>query len=93
MKLFFSSLVMALALGCGSKAAPPSATPGNSGGAAATAPAVETDCADLERQTELCRPTCEYCTGDAPGNSCNVCAEACAQRIWCAECGATEGCD
>lgn len=44
------------------------------------APAAAVDCADYEHQVELCRPSCEACQVSTPGNSCNVCAEACADR-------------
>lgn len=31
-----------------------------------------------EAALDACRETCETCAGSTPGNSCNVCAEACA---------------
>jgi hypothetical protein len=80
------ALVFAAACGSSSKPAAPSNT-------AAPTGAVTADCAAYEHQADLCRATCEECSVSTPGNSCNVCAEACASKIWCEQCGATEMCD
>lgn len=78
LSLVASIVALGLALvGC-SGSSKPAATPSNTTDATAAAP--EVDCADYEHQIELCRPTCETCQVSTPGNSCNVCAEACADR-------------
>lgn len=82
-----TSLAVALTLlaACGSSSKP-AASPG-------PAPAAVTaDCASYEHQVELCQATCADCAGEAPGNSCNVCAEGCASQLWCAQCGAADHC-
>lgn len=84
--LSIAALSLALAA-CGSKSKPASTPPPDP-----AAPAVAADCADYEHQVDLCRATCEFCAGDAPGNSCNVCAEACADKIYCSECQAADHC-
>lgn len=49
-------------------------------------------CDHYERQTEICERSCEECQVVTPGNSCNVCAAACADRVFCEECGIKEHC-
>lgn len=80
LSLVASIAALALALvGC-SSSSKPAANPGNAGGSSDGSAAPEVDCADYEHQVELCRPSCEECQVSTPGNSCNVCAEACADR-------------
>lgn len=84
--LSIAALSLALAA-CGSKSKAAQVTP-----PAPAAPAVVADCADYEHQVDLCRAGCELCDQEAPGNSCNVCAEACADKIYCSECQAADHC-
>lgn len=77
--------ILTVVAGCGGSSSKPAPAP-------PAAPAVAADCADYEHQVDLCRPGCDTCAGEAPGNSCNVCAEGCATQIWCQQCGTTEGC-
>lgn len=88
MKLTCLALALVLAAACGSSSKP--AAPSNS---AAPAGAVKAECGEFEDQVEVCRATCSECGGTTPGNSCNECAEQCASKIWCEQCGATEMCD
>ncbi|MBP6844839.1 MAG: hypothetical protein KA201_13895 [Kofleriaceae bacterium] len=82
------ALIAFLALGaCGSKAPPPAAAP-----AAAAPPAPTTDCDDYEHQVDLCRADCPACAGTTPGNACNVCAEACADKLYCEQCQHPDHC-
>lgn len=92
-QLLVASLLAAL-VACGSSSRPSPANAGDPPAGAATkaAPAVEADCASYEHQVELCQPTCEACAESTPGNACNVCAEGCADRIYCEQCQATDHC-
>lgn len=56
-------------------------------------PEVDVVCDDYEKQTSLCEETCEECQGPTPGNSCNVCAAACADKIFCKICGDQSFCE
>ena len=91
-------LVLVTACGSSSKqaSAPSNRTTGSgtrTGTGTGDAGGPATDCNDFDHQVELCQAGCDECSVSTPGNSCNVCAEACAQRVWCQSCGSTDGCD
>jgi hypothetical protein len=73
--------------GCGSSA------PASRGPSPYAGPDVAANCLSYEATVEACRPTCAECEGEAPGNTCNLCAEACATRVTCQQCNAGEGCE
>lgn len=84
MKTLLAIALLPLAA-CGAKA-PPAAPP------AAAAPAPTTDCDDYEHQVDLCRADCAACAETTPGNECNVCAEACADTLYCDQCQHPDHC-
>ncbi len=92
-KSFLLLLVLA-AVGCAPRgdAAGVESAPAPSPDAPQRAPRVEASCEDFEAQVDRCRETCDACEVSTPGNSCNVCAETCAEQIFCEQCGAQEFC-
>jgi hypothetical protein len=86
---WFGALLFALGVvACKSSSSGP--TTSSSGPTTRQTPA--NDCTNYEHQVDLCRAQCPDCSASTPGNACNVCAEGCADRIYCNECKITEHC-